>query len=98
MPPARVIGTWTRRNVQNSPPYHNHDYQRDGCVGGHRANPGTPIGHQPVRQPVLQDEKIGRTQAKNDDGVAIETVTHRPDSRYSSTVMVSISLMPRRSR
>src|SRR5262245_15003579 len=59
-------------------PYHCHDYQRDGCVGGHSTNPGTPIGDQPDRQPMLHDEKIGRAQAKHDDGVAIETVTKTP--------------------
>ena len=59
-------------------PYHHHDYQRDGCVGGHSTDPGTPIGHQPDRQPVLHDEKIGRTQAKHDDWIAIEAIAKTP--------------------
>src|SRR5262249_58814351 len=59
-------------------PYHHHDYQRDDCVGGHGTDPGTPIGDQPNRQPMLHDEKVSRAQAKHDDGVPIETVTHTP--------------------
>ncbi len=79
------------------------DDDRDGEIGAHGAQPRHPAGaHQADRQPMLHDEQIGRARRRTsppDGGRADSAAGPRHDSaRYSLTVSVSMSPMPRRSR
>src|SRR5689334_13556043 len=42
-------------------PHHRDDYERNDRVGGHRTDPGMPVGCRPERKAMLDNEKIGRT-------------------------------------
>ena len=84
-------------------PHHRGDESRDGDIGRHGAEPGLPAAaHDADRQPVLHNEQIGRTDAEHDDRMAIEAIAQADPigdrARYSRTVSVSISPIPRRSR
>ena len=76
-----------------------------GCdreIGRHGAEPGLPAAaEQPDRQPVPQDKQIGGTDAEHDERVPVRAIAKRPQKesdRYSCTVRVSTSPIPRRSR
>ena len=75
----------------------------DREIGRHGADPGLPAAaHQADRQALLQQEQIGRAEAEHDQRVAVKPVfadrPQRERARYSRTVSVSMSPMPRRSR
>src|SRR6266511_6388173 len=83
-------------------PYHDGDQSRDRSVRRHGAEPGLAApAHHADRQPVPQDEQISGTKAEHDNGVPIQAIskpTHRECARYSCTVSVRMSPIPRRSR
>jgi len=50
-------------------------HQRDRQVVGHRAEPRQPaVAHQADRQPMLQEEQVGWSEAEHDQWMAVETV------------------------
>ena len=97
-----MIGRCTSRNgLDADEPDQHRDDQRDRGVGRHGAEPWLPAGaHQPDRQPLLQDEQIGRPDAEHHDRMPVDADScsrpHRERARYSRTVSVSMSPMPRR--
>jgi hypothetical protein len=59
-----------------------HQQNRDGGVGTHRTQPGRPaVSHHPDRQPMPQDEQIGRTYAEHHDRMPIQAIRYLAPSR-----------------
>ena len=58
------------------------DDSRDGGIGRHGAEPGLPAAaHQAHRQPMLQNEQIGRTDAEHDDRMPVQAIPQPAPSR-----------------
>ena len=63
-------------------PYQRGGDDRDGEVGAHRADPRPPAAaHQAERQPLPQDEKIGRPDAEHHRRMAVEPVHQAAPAR-----------------
>ena len=75
---------------------------RDPEIGQHGREPRPPaVAHQADRQPVLQHEHVDRAEPEHHQRMAVEAIAQPPDhgsARYSPTVSVSMSPMPRRPR
>jgi hypothetical protein len=70
--------------------------QRNREVGRHGAEPGLPPGaHQPERQPVLQQEQVGRTDAEHDQRMPVQAIAdpspQRPGAKLAHRQRVDIA-------